>query len=321
MPVEQPSKRRFVFGALVVLLLAVVGASAAIIGAGPMAPVAEPSPATSAASAEAGQDVSVSKLEVGDCFDFKDKNAESVAVVLAKDCADGHQFEVFAILQFSDGAYPGLEWIESSATARCQPALEDYTGEAYGESTIDYSWIYPDEAAWAADDRVVHCFAYVSGNSALTASLRAERSAEASVQPSSSRDLGPTPSGNSLTTVHVRDLRPGDCWTTDSWEPNEQGNVTRIHCGLRHQFEVVWTGTYSSDTYPSTEGELLTYIDTQCSPAFTDYVGVPWTDSPYDVWWTYPTADRWVDGDRSLVCSAFDVDGPIAHSIKDIMRP
>lgn len=323
-PAERPSRRGFAIGLGATLIL-IVGAVGAIIAASPVVPASGPTGTSDPSSpSHSGNvhEVSVTKLEIGDCFDLKDEDQETVSVVLATACTDRHQFELFHIVLLPEGAYPGVDWIETSAVAICQPVLERYTGTTYEESAIDFSWFYPDKDAWIEDDRAVQCFAYVSGNAGLTASLRAEPTAAASERPSTSAAPASSPGGESrFGEVNVQDLRQGDCWTTNDWEPNQLGNVTVTSCLRGHQFEVIWTGTYSSNTYPTSESTFLVYIDAQCSPAFEDYVGGPWLDSPYEVWWTYPSADRWLDGDRSVVCSAFDVDGPLSFSIKDTVRP
>ncbi len=36
--------------------------------------------------------------------------------------------------------------------------------------------------------------------------------------------------------------------------------------------------------------------------AFTDYVGVPYQESEFEVTFLLPSADTWADGDREIAC-------------------
>jgi hypothetical protein len=312
----QSTSRPLALGALGLVLVAAAGVYSAIISASPNASALPPTARAEEPPSVSGTEVLAADLRVGDCFDYDD-DAPSVEYVRVAACTDAHRYELVHVVELPGGSYPGLDSIESTALARCEAALEEYTGKPYDPDVIDFSLFYPSEASWASDDRTVQCYAY-SGTTRRV-SLRGERSASATA-PESTGASPRTDSSNTLQMVHVRDLRPGDCWTTQTWEPNEQGNVTTTSCGLRHQFEVIWVGTYTAEHFPVDEATFYLYIDAQCSPAFEDYVGVPWLESPFDVWWTYPTAERWADGDRAVVCSAFDIDGPLSYSIRDDLR-
>ena len=178
--VQRPSGRRLPLSAVLVGLVIAVGVVGAILRSSPLSPTAQPTatsrlssqlPATAGpASPMAGEEVFVTTLEVGDCFSY-DQNAESVGYVQRLPCSKPHKYELIHVLVLPEGPYPGENGIDAAVQGPCEAAFEAYTGETYGESRFNFSWFWPDEGAWEADDRSVQCFGY-SGYTSMT-SMRA----------------------------------------------------------------------------------------------------------------------------------------------------
>lgn len=74
------------------------------------------------------------------------------------------------------------------------------------------------------------------------------------------------------------------------------------------------TGRAPSTTQPPATGypgetRIRDDAEAQCVGAFEEWMGIPWTNSEYDVqsWW--PSATSWARGDRSILCAAYRVTG------------
>ena len=98
-------------------------------------------------------------LVVGDCLD--DATAEgAVTTVPTVPCAEPHDSEVYAAFTLNESAYPGERGLQGKAQVLCLPAFEEFVGEPYLDSRLDFAFYYPTEASWAAGDREVLCVAF-----------------------------------------------------------------------------------------------------------------------------------------------------------------
>ena len=106
----------------------------------------------------------VFSLEPGTCFDdvdaFFDEEAEGVADVPTVDCAQPHDNEVFATFDLSDGAFPGVDEVQSQADAGCIERFETYVGSDYASSRFVSTYLVPTPGTWDDGDREVVCFLY-----------------------------------------------------------------------------------------------------------------------------------------------------------------
>ena len=176
----RPSSRRLPLSAVLVGLVVAVGLVGAILISNPLSPTAQPTATSRPTSrslatagptpSPAGEEVFVTTLEVGDCFSY-DQNAESIGFVQRLPCSKPHKYELIHVLVLPEGPYPGESGIDAAVLGPCEAAFEAYTGETYGESRFNFSWFWPDEEAWQADDRSVQCFGF-SGYTSMT-SMRA----------------------------------------------------------------------------------------------------------------------------------------------------
>lgn len=106
-----------------------------------------------------GGNLSAFDVEVGDCFNDPDA-AEVVYSVEAVVCAEPHDNEVFALLEYpaSDSAeYPGQVTVEEWTADSCIAEFTEYVGTDFWESSLDIIWLVPTEESWGQGDREVVC--------------------------------------------------------------------------------------------------------------------------------------------------------------------
>jgi len=109
-------------------------------------------------------------------------------------------------------------------------------------------------------------------------------------------------------------ISAGDCWNDpEGIQPeSELADVPQVPCDEAHAnevFAVIELSDGGSSLYPGQfEIELLSF--TGCLAEFEAYVGVPYGDSPLDIYTLYPTSDSWMlEADRGVVCSVYMLDG------------
>ena len=85
---------------------------------------------------------------VGSCLDA---SGEPV------DCAAPHDSELYALPELPEGAWPGQDAVNASAEQACLDEFAGYVGVPHDQSALEFGFLTPDEAAWAAGDRQVWC--------------------------------------------------------------------------------------------------------------------------------------------------------------------
>jgi hypothetical protein len=119
-----------------------------------------------------GGSLAIADLQVGDCFNQKDPDAEQADEVDAKRCDESHQFEMVSIGSMRDGAYPNDTEFENFVGEVCLPAFDEYVGLAYEDSRLEVYWYYPLEDGWNDGDHLIQCAIYDPLESDIVASLR-----------------------------------------------------------------------------------------------------------------------------------------------------
>lgn len=165
-PASRPLWRRIPLGLLILGVLVVGGAVAGFV---------TNASRSSTGDITRGGDLTSNELRVGDCWDMKDPNADTVDDVNAKPCGEAHQYEVFYVASMPDGAYPTVDEFSTYVTATCVPVFESYVGTAYNDSSLNISWLYPGSDGWAGGDRTIECSVVDPSNDQLTSSLRSSR--------------------------------------------------------------------------------------------------------------------------------------------------
>lgn len=117
--------------------------------------------------------------------------------------------------------------------------------------------------------------------------------------------------------LSVFDLVVGDCVLFDSDIEAANSTLPVVPCDEPHQAEVYsLVDLEDLDQYPG-ERELSNRAELECVATFGDYVGVELADSTLFFTYMIPAVRSWQeDGDRTVVCMALGVGGPLEGSMK-----
>ncbi|MEU4193092.1 DUF4190 domain-containing protein [Kribbella sp. NPDC026611] len=114
-----------------------------------------------------GRSVSISKVEVGRCFDA-DLDASTLRMVRIADCAVPHTGEAYAKVRAALTGLPAKETGEV-ATQECATAFNGFIGKSYERSELDMYYVVLEDHA-VADGNVL-CLVGMPGNR-LTGTMR-----------------------------------------------------------------------------------------------------------------------------------------------------
>jgi hypothetical protein len=115
--------------------------------------------------------------------------------------------------------------------------------------------------------------------------------------------VGPGPG----TTQHVFSLTVGDCEAAAPAE-GEVSETTVLDCAEPHQGEIYAASYLPEGEFPG-DAPIEAQAENDCSTEFELFVGAYVADSMYNFSWYYPTEESWVDGDREILCIAYNPDG------------
>lgn len=151
----------FLIIAGVVLLLVVVGGVLAILAARDDGQTASDSTSGSGPR----ESVDAFSLEIGDCIldPLGGEDEGEVFDVEAVDCAQPHDREVYALIDYPAGAdanFVGDDEIQEFSGTSCEEQFEDFIGVSYAESEFFLTFLHPTEASWEDGDREVVCLVY-----------------------------------------------------------------------------------------------------------------------------------------------------------------
>jgi hypothetical protein len=94
------------------------------------------------------------KIKPGDCVQEATDDFHETLVP----CAEPHAEEVYAQFELSGGdEYPGDDEAEELANAGCEERFDEFVGQAYADSPLDYYYYSPIEESWLGGDRLVQC--------------------------------------------------------------------------------------------------------------------------------------------------------------------
>jgi hypothetical protein len=120
--------------------------------------------------------VALHSLTVGQCLygeqlldgDLGDGLVEVV------DCSQPHHAEVYHVSRLDDPAgapWPGEDHPENTALSRCHPDFDAYLGRVWAESRLGFTYVYPFEDEWKANDRLILCYLWDRTGRMLTGSM------------------------------------------------------------------------------------------------------------------------------------------------------
>jgi hypothetical protein len=107
--------------------------------------------------------------------------------------------------------------------------------------------------------------------------------------------------------MQVEDLRVGDCFDLKDPEATEVAEVEAKPCTTAHKYELFHDADMPDGEFPS-DAAVETFVQAECVPAFTAYVGMDYADSALYFSWFAPSTETWDDGDRTVQCAAYEPD-------------
>ena len=122
---------------------------------------------------------------------------------------------------------------------------------------------------------------------------------------------------SSACSAAVLQLEIGTCF--DDPENLEQvEEVPVVGCEESHDNEVIANVDLTGSAYPGRD-QAENRASRICYDTFSDYVGISYEESIYDIGWFIPTEESWDVGDREVICFAYDLDlNKITGSINGI---
>ena len=216
-----------------------------------------------------------SNLEAGDCFNLPGGFgvAQDVIISLPEvSCVDPHDGEIIELLTFSAGSsapYPGEESVSIEAFVECAPGYEDYVGVASGVKVIDLFVIFPVESAWNQGDREVTCATQHVAGEKTAGSVRGEGA-----------NLS-----NACIDGSLQTLTP-----------------TLVDCSQSHTFELFASLEHPAGQESGYPSDMSEYAEGECILRFNEFIGIPYEDSVFEVWWVEPVPETWNVGDRQVIC-------------------
>ncbi|WGX98525.1 septum formation family protein [Nocardioides sp. L-11A] len=117
------------------------------------------------------------------------------------------------------------------------------------------------------------------------------------------------PPGGREGTLDVHDLAVGDCFDSATVRGHATGGPTDTRevearpCEQEHDLEVFELIELTGEDLP--DREEIEGLAERCLTAFAEFVGRPYDDSSFEVYYLYPTETSWrLRGDRDLTCVA-----------------
>jgi hypothetical protein len=118
----------------------------------------------------------------------------------------------------------------------------------------------------------------------------------------------------------VTDMSVGECFDVADPDSEFIDDVTTRECTEPHQFEMFFVGDLPDGPFP-TDNEVLVWLEANCIPAFSEYVGIDYQTSVLAALPITPTEEGWNDGDHSVQCAMHDPSNPqLTQSQKDAAR-
>ena len=109
----------------------------------------------------------------------------------------------------------------------------------------------------------------------------------------------------SACSADVLKLDVGTCFDDpDTFEQVE--DVPVVNCEDPHDNEVFANVDLTGDDYPG-QDQVENRATQICYDRFSDYVGISYEASMYDIGWLFPTQETWAAGDREVICFAYDL--------------
>lgn len=110
-------------------------------------------------------------------------------------------------------------------------------------------------------------------------------------------------------------IQVGDC-LNDAEVGSEVTSVPLVDCAEPHDSEVYARGESAAPAFPgfdALDDELAEFCQGE---SFTEFIGIPYTESRLQTSGYFPSQESWADGDRELLCTVWDEDGRVSGSLR-----
>ncbi|MHA6668907.1 septum formation family protein [Homoserinimonas sp. A447] len=119
----------------------------------------------------------------------------------------------------------------------------------------------------------------------------------------------------------VFSIQVGDCMNDDDSEATEVTAVRDASCDDLHDNEVYLTWEFDADEFPAGtaypgDETVSGDADNGCFADFGSWIGAPYEETSLNYFPYYPSEQSWDQGDREVVCLAFDMNGPVTGSLE-----
>lgn len=123
----------------------------------------------------------------------------------------------------------------------------------------------------------------------------------------------------SACSAEVLTLDVGTCFDDpDAFDLVDSSDVPIVECDVPHDNEVYANRDLQGDEFPGRDG-IANRADEVCLAEFAPYIGTPYLDSIYEFSWFVPSEESWDQGDREVICFAYDLNfAKITGSINGI---
>jgi hypothetical protein len=74
-------------------------------------------------------------------------------------------------------------------------------------------------------------------------------------------------------------------------------------CAQEHDAEVYHVGTVTAQTFDALE--VAEAAEAMCREEFAAFIGLSYEESALDIYYLYPQADSWENGDREVICAVY----------------
>lgn len=104
-------------------------------------------------------------------------------------------------------------------------------------------------------------------------------------------------------TGNAFELETGQCLNEP--ESDEVVNVEVVECTELHDLEVYQVADLPDQDFD--EGAIDSQSFDMCLETFDGFIGTPYIDSEFEIYYLIPSEESWADGDREVVCAVYDL--------------
>lgn len=114
-------------------------------------------------------------------------------------------------------------------------------------------------------------------------------------------------------------MRVGDCINSSELMGEETATVPLVPCADPHEDEVYYAFDLADGEFPGGDA-IDAAAEESCSPQFDAFIGTSYAESVLDWYSFYPTVGSWDEGDREVLCLAYDPAGTVTGTLAGVAR-